>query len=97
MQSALLENGDPELAADFALEVQEQLTSIGQQVVALERNPGHNLAVHAIFRGFHTIKGLAGFLELAELQSIADEAETVLHVVREGKMPGGAGGNGRNP
>ena len=89
MQSALLENGDPELAADFALEVQEQLTSIGQQVLALERNPGHNLAVHAIFRGFHTIKGLAGFLELAELQSIADDAETVLHVVREGKCQAG--------
>ena len=89
MMAAILENGDPELAADFTLEVREQIISLGQQVVALERDPGHNLAVHGILRGFHTIKGLAGFLELAELQSIADEAETVLHVVREGKLQAG--------
>jgi two-component system chemotaxis sensor kinase CheA len=38
--------------------------------------------LNAVFRGFHTIKGLAGFLELWEVQKLAHEVETVLDRAR---------------
>ena len=55
---------DPELLGDFILESTEHLTTIEPQLLTLEQDPANAEAIHAIFRGFHTIKGLAGFLEL---------------------------------
>ncbi len=53
---------DPELLRDFVLESREHLAAIESQVLALERDPECAEALNAVFRGFHTIKGLAGFL-----------------------------------
>jgi len=77
---------DPELLADFALESREHLAAIESQVLILERDPGNSEALHATFRGFHTIKGLAGFLELWEVQKLAHEVETVLDQARNGEL-----------
>jgi len=81
---------DPELLADFALESREHLAAIEAQVLILERDPGNKEALHAAFRGFHTIKGLAGFLELWEVQRLAHEVETVLDRARNGELALGA-------
>jgi two-component system chemotaxis sensor kinase CheA len=43
-------------------------------------------AIHSIFRGFHTIKGLVGFLEFKPIHEVAHEMETALNLVREGKL-----------
>ena len=77
---------DPELLADFVLESREHLNSIEQRILTLEREPANAEAIHSVFRGFHTIKGLAGFLELRPIQEVAHEVETALNVVREGKL-----------
>jgi len=77
---------DPELLADFVLESREHLAGIEAQVLTLERDPSHAEALHATFRGFHTIKGLAGFLELWEVQKLAHEVETVLDLARNSKF-----------
>jgi two-component system, chemotaxis family, sensor kinase CheA len=73
---------DPELLSDFVLESREHLDSIETLCLALEQDPGNAEAVHTIFRGFHTIKGLAGFLDLSEAQEVAHEAENVLDRAR---------------
>ena len=73
---------DPELMADFIIESREHLVNIESQVLTLEREPFDNEALNAVFRGFHTIKGLAGFLELWEVQKLAHEVETVLDRAR---------------
>jgi two-component system chemotaxis sensor kinase CheA len=73
---------DPELMGDFILESREHLVNIESQVLTLEREPFDNEALNAVFRGFHTIKGLAGFLELWEVQKLAHEVETVLDRAR---------------
>ena len=52
-------------------------------MLTLERDPTHPEALSAVFRGFHTIKGLAGFMELWEVQKLAHEVETVLDRARE--------------
>ncbi|MGD0132739.1 MAG: Hpt domain-containing protein, partial [Bryobacteraceae bacterium] len=52
---------DPELIGDFILESREHLTAIELQLLTLDQDPSNSEAIHAIFRGFHTIKGMAGF------------------------------------
>jgi two-component system, chemotaxis family, sensor kinase CheA len=76
---------DPELIADFVHEAREHLESIEAHLLAVGEDRNSSEAVNAIFRSFHTIKGLAGFLELPLIQSVAHETETVLDLVRQGK------------
>jgi two-component system chemotaxis sensor kinase CheA len=73
---------DPELIADFVFEAGEHLTSIEAQMLILEKEPGNTGALHSAFRSFHTIKGVAGFLELPHIQSVAHEVETLLDRAR---------------
>jgi two-component system chemotaxis sensor kinase CheA len=73
---------DPELISDFIVESREHLVNIESQVLTLERDPSDGEALNAVFRGFHTIKGLAGFLELWEVQKLAHEVETILDRAR---------------
>src|SRR6202000_2777731 len=46
---------DPELIGDFILESREHLAQIESQLLTLERDASDSEALHAIFRGFHTI------------------------------------------
>ncbi|SPE41652.1 CheA signal transduction histidine kinase [Candidatus Sulfopaludibacter sp. SbA3] len=73
---------DPELLSDFVLESREHLARIETQVLTLERDPCDSEALNSIFRGFHTMKGLAGFLELWAIQKLAHEVEFVLDRAR---------------
>lgn len=77
---------DPELLREFIVEARDHLGTVETQVLTLEQDPGNTDAVHAIFRGFHTIKGVAGFLELDAIQAVAHETETLLDLVRNGKL-----------
>jgi two-component system, chemotaxis family, sensor kinase CheA len=77
---------DPELLQDFIVESREHLAAIEAQLLTLERDPCDSEALHAAFRGFHTIKGLAGFLELWEVQKLAHEVEAVLDRARNGQL-----------
>ena len=77
---------DPELLGDFILESREHLASIVSRMLVLEQTPADMEAVHSAFRGFHTIKGLAGFLQLPIIQEVAHEVETVLDLARKGKL-----------
>ena len=77
---------DPELLSDFVLESREHLASLETELLVLERDPSNPEALHSIFRSFHTIKGLAGFLELWEVQKTAHEVETVLDQARNLKF-----------
>lgn len=77
---------DPELLSDFILESKEHLANVESQLLVLERDPGNAEALHAIFRSFHTIKGLAGFLELREIQKVAHEVESVLDLARNSRF-----------
>ncbi len=73
---------DRELISDFIVESREHLANVETQVLTLEREPTNSESLNAVFRGFHTIKGLAGFLELWEIQKLAHEVETVLDRAR---------------
>src|SRR5580692_4155315 len=77
---------DPELIGDFIMESREHLTAIELQLLTLDQDPANSEAIHAIFRGFHTIKGMAGFLDLDAVREVAHEVETVLDLARNGKL-----------
>jgi two-component system chemotaxis sensor kinase CheA len=80
-------NQDPELVADFIMESREHLSTVEAQLLALEQDPGNAEAINTIFRGFHTIKGLAGFLEYEKIQRFAHEVETLLDLARNSVLP----------
>jgi len=77
---------DPELVSDFLVESREHLSAVETQLLILERDPCDSEALNAAFRGFHTIKGLAGFLELWDVQKLAHEVETVLDQARNAEL-----------
>ncbi len=82
---------DPELVSEFIVESQEHLRAIEGHLLAIEGGEASGDAVHAIFRGFHTIKGLAGFLEFEAIQKVAHEVETLLDGARNGELVLSAG------
>jgi two-component system chemotaxis sensor kinase CheA len=75
-----------ELVGDFLEEGNEGLARADEMLLAIEKNGPDSDKTHALFRVFHTIKGVAGFLELAEIVSLAHITETLLNQVREGKQ-----------
>lgn len=77
---------DPELIRDFVTESREHLESIESQVLTLEKDAGNLEAIHSVFRSFHTIKGLAGFLGFEVIQRLAHEVETLLDLARNLKL-----------
>ncbi|MBB6147028.1 two-component system chemotaxis sensor kinase CheA [Silvibacterium bohemicum] len=77
---------DEELVGDFLVEAREHLSTIEGQLLALERSPSDMEAIHAVFRAFHTIKGLAGFLDFQVIREVAHEVETILDLARNEKL-----------
>ena len=73
---------DPELVRDFIMESREHLQNIERSMLAIESNPSDVESIHGTFRAFHTIKGLAGFLEFSVIQEVAHEVETLLDMAR---------------
>ena len=76
---------NPEIAADFLIEAQEILDRLGEQLVTLEQDPGDSQQLNAVFRGFHTLKGGAGFLAIHAMVNLCHAAEEALGTVRAGK------------
>lgn len=76
---------DEDILQDFLIEAGEILELLSEQLVELERNPDDSDLLNAIFRGFHTVKGGAGFLSLAELVDACHGAENVFDLLRTGK------------
>ena len=77
--------GDPDLAADFLNEAQEHFEIADENLIILEKSPGNADSIGAVFRSFHTIKGVAGFLGISPIGDLAHAAETILDEVRKGK------------
>jgi two-component system chemotaxis sensor kinase CheA len=77
---------DPELIGDFVVESREHLESIEGRLLVLEQKPDDMETIHAVFRSFHTIKGLAGFLEFTPIRDVAHEVETLLDLCRNSKL-----------
>ncbi|WP_282271264.1 chemotaxis protein CheA [Stenotrophomonas sp. PS02298] len=74
-----------DIAADFIIEAQEILDRLGEQLVTLEQAPHDSDQLNAVFRGFHTLKGGAGFLAIHPMVELCHAAEETLGMARAGK------------
>ncbi|OIP50295.1 MAG: chemotaxis protein CheA [Desulfobacterales bacterium CG2_30_60_27] len=76
---------DTELLSGFIEEAFEHLESIEVNILELEQNPDDKDIINNIFRPFHTIKGVAGFLNLTDINKLAHATENLLDDVRNDK------------
>jgi two-component system chemotaxis sensor kinase CheA len=76
---------DEDILQDFLVEAGEILEQLQEQLVELENNPSDSDLLNAIFRGYHTVKGGAGFLALTELVDVCHGAENVFDIMRNGQ------------
>lgn len=79
-------NADEEILQDFLVEAGELLESLSEQLVDLENRPDDSDLLNSIFRGFHTVKGGAGFLQLDPLVDLCHAAENAFDCLRNGKI-----------
>ncbi len=76
---------DDELLQDFLIEAGEILEQLGEQLVDLEQSPDDSELLNSVFRGFHTIKGGAGFLGIDPMVQICHRSEDIFNLLRNGE------------
>src|SRR4030066_335968 len=78
--------GMEELLQDFLTEAGELLSDVDNKLVELEKNPHDKALLNDIFRGFHTIKGGAGFLNAHELVTLCHLTENLFDKLRNSEL-----------
>jgi len=78
--------GMEDMLNDFLTEAGELLSKVDNQLVELEKHPGDVKLLNEIFRGFHTIKGGAGFLNAATLVELCHLTENLFDQLRNGAL-----------
>lgn len=79
-------DADPETLHDFVTESREHIDAAEAQLLVIENDASNQEALNAIYRSFHSLKGLASFLGLAEIQELAHHCESMLNLARESKL-----------
>ncbi len=79
-------DGMEDLLQDFLTEATDLLSEVDNKLVELEKSPDDRELLNQIFRGFHTIKGGAGFLNAHELVELCHRTENLFDKLRNGEM-----------
>jgi two-component system chemotaxis sensor kinase CheA len=77
---------DAPLVLDFITESGEHVETAESALLELESHPDDSELINKIFRAFHTIKGMAGFLNLTEIQSLGHSSESLLDLARKSQL-----------
>ncbi|MBA4316062.1 MAG: chemotaxis protein CheA [Alcaligenaceae bacterium] len=77
---------DVELLQDFLTEAGDLLEDVDSKLVELEQSPEDADLLATVFRGFHTIKGGAGFLEATHLVELCHKTENLFDLLRSKKL-----------
>lgn len=78
--------GMEELMEDFLTEASDLLSDVDSKLMDLEKSPNDRDLLNVIFRGFHTIKGGAGFLNATELVTLCHLTENLFDKLRNGEL-----------
>lgn len=79
-------SGMEDLLQDFLQEAHDLLSDVDNKLVDLEKTPDDKGLLNDIFRGFHTVKGGAGFLNAAELVTLCHLTENLFDRLRNGEL-----------
>ncbi len=85
-ETTIIDEEDVPLVLDFVAEANEHIESAEAGLLELENAPDDNETLNQIFRAFHTIKGMAGFLNLPNIGSLAHSAENLLDMARKAQL-----------
>ena len=77
---------DEEILQDFLVEATELVEQLDEQLTDLESDHENTELLSSIFRGFHTIKGGAGFLDVKPLIEVCHRAENIFDKIRNGEL-----------
>jgi len=80
----LTESG--EVYSDFISEATEHLEAIELNIISLEQAPHDKEHINSVFRAFHTIKGVSGFLNLQKINKFSHAVESLLDEARNEKL-----------
>ncbi|WP_081554265.1 chemotaxis protein CheA [Chromobacterium haemolyticum] len=78
--------GMEELLQDFLMESTDLLSDVDNKLVELEKRPEDKALLNDIFRGFHTIKGGAGFLNVGPMINLCHRTENLFDKLRNGQL-----------
>ena len=78
--------GMEEMLQDFLTEAGDMLSDVDNRLVILEKTPNDRELLNVIFRGFHTIKGGAGFLNAIPLVELCHRTENLFDKLRNAEM-----------
>lgn len=81
-----LSEEDRQILSGFVMESIENLEAVEVSLIDLEQDPNDLDSINAIFRSFHTVKGVSGFLNLTRINKLAHRAENLLDKVRSGEI-----------
>ena len=81
-----IEIQDEALTRDFITEGLEYIEEIEINILNLENDPENKDYINAIFRPFHSIKGVASFLNLEKIRSLSHDLESLLDRARNGEI-----------
>jgi two-component system chemotaxis sensor kinase CheA len=76
-----------DMLKEFVVEALELASNVEEHLLSLERRPDDMDTLNALFRSFHTIKGGAGFMNLAAMVSACHLTENLFDALRTGKVP----------
>jgi two-component system chemotaxis sensor kinase CheA len=79
---------DAAMIQEFIVEASEHLDSANLNLLTLETKAGDDNAVNAVFRAFHTIKGVAACYGLEDIRVLSHQTENLLDLIRKGKIGG---------
>lgn len=79
-------SGMEDLLQDFLQEAHDLLSDVDNKLVDLEKMPDDKGLLNDIFRGFHTVKGGAGFLNASELVTLCHLTENLFDRLRNGEL-----------
>ena len=79
-------SGMEDLLQDFLQEAHDLLSDVDNKLVDLEKTPDDKGLLNDIFRGFHTVKGGAGFLNATELVTLCHLTENLFDRLRNGEL-----------
>ncbi|MFM9912393.1 MAG: chemotaxis protein CheA [Methylophilaceae bacterium] len=78
--------GMEDMLQDFLTEGSDLLSNVDNKLVDLEKTPDDKGLLNEIFRGFHTIKGGAGFLNATEMVKLCHRTENLFDKLRNDQL-----------